>query len=98
MEYKEMRIHELRDYARGVGVRKPTTYDKSTLIEKIYQVERGEVEPFFTKKGRGKRNLEGKKLLNTEKEEKREGREKEFLLFVISKAKKFLEELEKEIL
>jgi len=50
LEYIEnMRIHELRDYARKIGVTSPTTMRKEDLIQKINQIvaSRSEEEEFF---------------------------------------------------
>lgn len=39
LEYIEkMRIHELRDYARQIGIASPTTMKKEVLIEKIHEI------------------------------------------------------------
>lgn len=52
LEYIEnMRIHELRDYARRIGVSSPTTMRKEELIDKIGKIieSRSEEEEFFDK-------------------------------------------------
>ena len=37
LEYiQKLRIHELRDFARQIGVSSPTTMKKEALIEKIH--------------------------------------------------------------
>lgn len=55
LEYiQKLRIHELRDFARQVGVSSPTTMKKEELIEKILEIignesgsqEKNEKEPF----------------------------------------------------
>ena len=52
-------IFQLREYARSIGVHLPTTYKKDDLIEKIMQVENGDIQPFVpkNKKGRPPKNL-----------------------------------------
>lgn len=40
------RIHELRDFARKVGVISPTTMKKEDIIKNVLGIARGEIEPF----------------------------------------------------
>ena len=51
-DYSKINFHELRLYARQIGVKKPTTYNKKELIEKIKQIEKGQVAPVVEKRGR----------------------------------------------
>ena len=49
----EMDIHALRNIAREVGVKAPTTLKKKELIDEILQMESGNQQPCIpTKKGR----------------------------------------------
>lgn len=57
-ELQQLRIHELRDLARKMGVSAPTSKKKEVLIDEIVKIMNGESEPFQnqTKKGRPVRN------------------------------------------
>jgi len=57
-ELQQLRIHELRDLARKMGVNAPTSKKKEVLIDEIIKIMNGESEPFVgqTKKGRPVRN------------------------------------------
>ena len=98
MDYTKLNLHYLRIYAREIGVKSPSLYKKEILIKKIKQVESGKVEPHFSKMGRPasesfidvKRQGQGIKL-------EIDGEEKSVLLFAISRFRKFLDNLEKEI-
>ena len=52
-----LRIHELRDLARKIGVRSPTSRKKEDLINQSLQILKGEASPYVssTKKGRPNR-------------------------------------------
>ena len=54
-----LRIHELRDLARNVGVKSPTSLKKTDIIEKILLILSGENEPYVnvTKQGRPSKAL-----------------------------------------
>lgn len=52
VNYNDLRIYELRDFARSIGVRQSTTKTKSELIEAIKDIESGKVKPFKTIHGR----------------------------------------------
>jgi hypothetical protein len=45
-------IHELRNYARAIGVKSPTSKCKSTLIHEITRIKNGELAPHHTRHGR----------------------------------------------
>lgn len=51
---EQLRIHELRDLARKMGVQAPTILKKEEIIEEIRKIMSGESEPFtrVSKKGR----------------------------------------------
>ena len=53
-------VHELRVFAREIGVRAPTDMKKHQIIEEILQVQSGIKEPYFSTAGRPaiKRKLE----------------------------------------
>lgn len=52
VDVTNMRIYELRDYARKIGVKSPTSKTKSTLINEINLINEGKLKPFNTVKGR----------------------------------------------
>ena len=52
MGYNEFHLTDLRRFARKIGVKSPTKYNKDKLIEKIIEIEKGIEEPFYSKKGR----------------------------------------------
>ncbi len=90
MIYKDMHLTDSRRYARRIGVKRPTSYNKNVLIEKILEIEKGWVEPSFQKMGRptkGSGELVIENLNQTET-----------LLYVIKRTRAFLMELEKELI
>ncbi len=88
MEYKDVHLTDLRRYAKKVGVRGPTLHNKDMLIEKIIEIEKGKVKPYFSKKGRPSK---AEKTVNEMQIEA------DVVLYVIKKAKEFLTEIEEEI-
>ncbi len=99
MDYRKVDLHYLRAYAREIGVKSPSLYKKDLLIKKIKQVERGEVEPYFSKKGRpASKRPDLKVVKKSEDVYCKDSKEKRVLLFAIRRFKEFLGELEKEIL
>ena len=52
MDYLKINLHALRTYAKDIGVKSPSIYTKSVLIEKIKAVESGKTKPYFSKRGR----------------------------------------------
>ncbi|MGI5841730.1 MAG: hypothetical protein ACOX6H_00310 [Christensenellales bacterium] len=52
LDVSNMRIYELRDYARKVGVKSPTSKTKKVLIKEIELITQGKQKPFVTSKGR----------------------------------------------
>ena len=52
MDVSNMRIYELRDYARKIGVKSPTSKTKQELIDQIHLIESGVIKPHKTIKGR----------------------------------------------
>ena len=64
----EMDIHTLRNIAREVGVKSPTTLTKKALIDEILQIESGNKQPCMpTKKGRPPKNNGANQKLENEK-------------------------------
>jgi transcription termination factor Rho len=57
-------IFELRNMARDVGVRSPTTYKKEDLINKIMQIITGEVKPELPKSRQGRPPKVGNKFFD----------------------------------
>lgn len=53
-----LRIHELRDLARKMGVKSPTTLKREELIQEINKIMQGEAKPYIkaNKQGRPARN------------------------------------------
>ena len=53
-DLQQLRIHELRDLARKMGVNAPTSKKKEEIIDEIVKIMNGESVPFssHTKKGR----------------------------------------------
>ncbi len=51
---QELGIFQLRNLARQVGVKLPTTFKKAELIQKITEIVQGEKEPFFRKDKKGR--------------------------------------------
>ena len=51
-ELQKFSVHDLRAYARGVGVRAPTIKRKEELINEILKISRGDKKPYYTKVGR----------------------------------------------
>lgn len=49
-----LRIHELRDLARKIGVKCPTALKKEDLINRSMQILNGETEPYKAKDGKGR--------------------------------------------
>ncbi len=45
-------IHDLRIYARQIGVKAPTQLKKAELIEEIFKIQEGIIKPICSKKGR----------------------------------------------
>ena len=94
MDYSKANIHVLRMYAKEIGVKSPSVYTKSVLIEKIKAVESGKTKPYFSKRGRP--NSERLSICEKNAYQTNQN-QKNALLFAINKAKVFLDELEKEI-
>ena len=64
----ELNIHSLRNIARKVGVKAPTTLKKKALINEILQIDSGIKQPCMpTKKGRPPKNDNANKRLKNEK-------------------------------
>ena len=105
MEYEKINFHELRKYAREIGVKAPTTFSKPELIEQIKKVKRGEIEPVFKKSKKITEILFKEEVQNkVENEEQTKieeedifGENREIMLYVIGKIKKMLTEMEEEI-
>ncbi len=49
---KNLILQSVRDIARKIGVRAPTLYTKLELIELVLKVQNGEIEPYFSNRGR----------------------------------------------
>lgn len=52
IDVTNMRIYELRDYARKIGVKSPTSKTKGNLINEINLINSGALKPHKTIKGR----------------------------------------------
>ena len=91
MDYSKTNLHILRMYAKEIGVKSPSVYTKSVLIEKIKDVKSGKTKPYYSKRGRPTSEtyltaLSGEKAIS-----------KQRLMFIVSEIKKLLTNLEKEI-
>ena len=52
VSFENKSLYELRDYAREIGVRAPTTMRKKDLIVAINDVLSKKVNPYYSKRGR----------------------------------------------
>lgn len=52
IDVSNLRIYELRDYARKIGVKSPTTKVKKQLISEINLINSNQLKPHKTTKGR----------------------------------------------
>ncbi len=98
MDYTKLNLHYLRIYARDIGVKSPCSYRKNELILKIKEVESGLVKPYFSKVGRPASRQPNLEDVKKQRKTKVNGCYKNTLFFVLNRMKKFLEDLEKEIL
>lgn len=64
LKLKELRIHELRDLARKVGVRSPTSRTKDYLIEQILNILGGKSEPYVKTSLKGRPTRSATQLNN----------------------------------
>lgn len=62
IKLNQLRIHELRDLARNIGVQSPTSKNKDELIEKVLKILNGEVAPFVRQSAKGRPNRSANKL------------------------------------
>ncbi|MBR3804196.1 MAG: Rho termination factor N-terminal domain-containing protein [Clostridia bacterium] len=51
-ELEKTSFAQLKVYARAIGVKSPTIFKKSELIDMIIKVENGEILPIFSNRGR----------------------------------------------
>ena len=51
-DYNKLKLSALREIARSLKVKAPTSLTKADLINKIIRIERGEEEPYTSTKGR----------------------------------------------
>jgi hypothetical protein len=93
----EMNIHSLRNIAREVGVKSPTTLTKKALIDEILQMERGIKQPCMsTKKGRPPKNdnankrLENEKIVDENAMDLKNNMKKEFIACILKEIEKKL--------
>ncbi|MBR2330222.1 MAG: Rho termination factor N-terminal domain-containing protein [Clostridia bacterium] len=93
----EMNIHALRNIAREVGVKSPTTLKKKELIDEILQMESGNQQPCIpTKKGRppksngANQRFEIEKIVNETVMELKSNTKKEFIACILKEIEKKL--------
>ena len=93
----EMNIHVLRNIAREVGVKSPTTLTKKALIDEILQIESGNKQPCIpTKKGRPPKNngankrLENEKMIDENARDLKNNMKKEFITCILKEIEKKL--------
>ena len=60
-ELDDLSLFELRNAAREMGVKSPTTYNKGDLIDKMFSISTGEVKPVKSNRGRPPKALFGLK-------------------------------------
>jgi transcription termination factor Rho len=60
-ELDDLSLFELRNAAREMGVKSPTTYNKGDLIDKMISISSGEVKPVKSNRGRPPKILVGLK-------------------------------------
>ena len=48
-KYENYCVYELRNFAREVGVKAPTTKTKFEIINEIRRIEKGEIKPYIPK-------------------------------------------------
>ncbi len=65
--YEKINIHSLRNIARKIGVKSPTTLKKKELIEEILLIESGKKPPCATKRGRNTNIRIEDKVIDNEK-------------------------------
>lgn len=58
----QLRIHELRDLARKIGVKCPTALKKEDIINNVIQILNGEAEPYKATNKKGRPTKSGKQL------------------------------------
>lgn len=72
-QLNELSLFELRNAAREMGVKSPTTYNKGDLIEKMISVSTGKIAPVKTNRGRPPKALVGLKtegtIMNSKKQQ-----------------------------
>ena len=61
---KQFRIHELRDLARKIGVKSPTSQNKDELIEKVLKIISGESAPYVKQTAKGRPSRSASQLNN----------------------------------
>ena len=97
----QINIHALRNMAREVGVRAPTSLNKQTLIDEIMQIASGNKQAYWsTKGGRHVKNFAIEDI-NTDKEASADNAKKrlndkekrEFIDFVLKEIEKKLNQL-----
>ena len=93
----EMNIHALRNIAREVGVKSPTTLKKKALIDEILQMESGIKQPCMpTKTGRPPKNdnanqkLENEKMIDENAMDLKNNMKKEFIACILKEIEKKL--------
>ena len=93
----EMDIHALRNIARAVGVKAPTTLKKKALIDGILQMESGNQQPCIpTKKGRppksngANQKFEIEKIVDENAMDLKNNMKKEFIACILKEIEKKL--------
>ncbi len=103
MDYDDLHLTDLRRYAKKIGIKNPTTFTKSALINLIEDIENGRRFAEFTKKGRPMRKKEVGVVLDcvcqNVKEKANHGVDvsKNMLIYAIRRIRGFLLELEDEL-
>lgn len=87
VELEKLTVHRLREKAKAIGVKSPTSLTKNQLISNIIGICNGEILPYFSKRGRPFKNYE---LTKEELAEK--------LNEKLEKVEKLFEQFKKEVI
>lgn len=103
MDYRELHLTDLRRYAKKIGVKNPTAFTKSVLINLIEDIESGRRFAEFTKKGRPMRKKEVDIIVDHVSQNVKEMAiqgvdvNKNILIYAIRRTRIFLLQLEDEL-
>ena len=93
-ELNEYSFTYVRKIGRNIGVKSPTSMTKDKIIDCILAIQKGEMQPVFTKRGRPAKTISP---VNEHFELQKKYSEKERQRLLKEKVSKYLEKLKKEI-